>query len=116
MKKENDRLRTKVDQLETKTLKLKERLSDIEDKLLENNLMFFGLDERDGETEYDRYEIILGILASTFPGLNYDDKLQAARHIQIEKLVRKGKYNRNGTWPISVTFSHHRDLVEILIN
>ena len=85
LKKENDRLRTKVDQLETKNLKLKERLSDIEDKLLENNLMFFGLDERDGETEYDRYEIILGILASTFPGPNYDDKLQAAWHIQIEK-------------------------------
>ena len=116
LKKENDRLKTKVDQLETKNLKLKERLSDIENKLLENNLMFFGLDERDGETEYDRYETILGILASTFPGPNYDDKLQAARHIQIEKLVRKGKYNRNGIWPISVTFSHHRDLSEILLN
>ena len=116
LKKENNRLRTRVDQLETKNLKLKERLSDIEDKLLENNLMFFGLDERDGETEYDRYETILGIIASTFPGQNYDDKLQAARHIQIEKLVRKGKYNQNGTRPISVTFSHHRDLVEILIN
>ena len=54
LKKENNTLRMKVDQLETKNLKLKERLSDIEDKLLENNLMFFGLDERDGETEYDR--------------------------------------------------------------
>ena len=116
LKKENDRLKMKVDQLEMKNLKLKERLSDIEDKLLENNLMFFSLDERDGETEYDRYETILGILASTFPGPNYDDKLQAARHIQIEKLVRKGKYNRNGIRPISVTFSHHHDCLEILLN
>ena len=116
LKKENDRLKTKVDQLETKNIELKERLSDIEDKLLENNLMFFGLDERDGEMEYNRYETILGILASTFPGPNYDDQLQAARHIQIEKLVRKGKYNRNGIRPISVTFSHHRDLLEILLN
>ena len=78
--------------------------------------MFFGLDERDGETEYDRYETILGIIASTFPGQNYDDKLQTARHIQIEKLVREGKYNQNGTRPISVTFLHHHDLVETLIN
>ena len=37
-------------------------------------------------------------------------------HIQIEKLVRKGKYNQNGICPISVTFSHHRDLLEILFN
>ena len=116
LEKENDRLRMKVDQLEMKNLKLKERLSNIEDKLLENNLMFFGLGERDGETEYDRYETILGIIAATFPGQNYDDKLQAARHIQIEKLVRKGKYNQNGTQAISVTFSHHHDLVEILIS
>ena len=78
--------------------------------------MFFSLDERDGETEYNRYETILGILASTFPGPNYDDKHQAATHIQIEKLARKGKYNRNGIWPISVTFSHHCDLLEILLN
>ena len=85
LKKENDKLKTKVDQLETKNLKLQERLSDIEDKLLENYLMFFGLDERDGETEYDRYESIIGIIACTFTGQNYDDKLQSARHIQIEK-------------------------------
>ena len=115
LKKENDRLKTKVDQMETQNLKLKKRLSDIEDKLLEN-LMFFGLDERDGETECDRYETIIGIIASTLTGLNYDDKLQSARQIQIEKLVRKGKYNRNGIRPISVTFSHHRDLLEILLN
>ena len=116
LKKENDRLKTKVDQMETKNLKLKKRLSDIEDKLLENNLMFFGLDERDGETECDRYETIIGIIASTLTGPNYDDKLQSARQIQIEKLVRKGKYNRNGIRPISVTFSHHRDLLVILLN
>ena len=79
LKKENDRLKTKVDQMETKNLKLKKRLSDIEDKLLENNLMFFGLDERDGETECDRYETIIGIIASTLTGQNYDDKLQSAR-------------------------------------
>ena len=116
LKKENDKLKTKVDQLEMKNFKLKERLSDIEDKLLENNLMFFGLDERDGEMEYDRYETIIGIIISTITVPNYDDKLQSARHIQIEKLVRKGKYNRNGSRPISVTFSHHRDLLEILLN
>ena len=116
LKKENDRLKTKVDQLEMTNIKLKERLNSIEDKLLENNLMFFGIEEKDGETEYDRYETILGIIAATFPGHNYDDKLQAARHIQIEKLIRKGKYNQNSTRPVSVTFSHHCDLVEVLIN
>ena len=116
LKKENDRLKTKVDQLEMTNIKLKVRLSSIEDKLLENNLLFFGIEEKDGETEYDRYETILGIIAATFPGPNYDDKLQAARQIQIEKLIRKGRYNQNRIRPVSVTFSHHRDLVDVLTN
>ena len=113
---ENDLLKTKVTQLEVLNLKLKTRLSNIEDKLLENNLLFFGIDEKDTETENDRYETIVGIVASSLPGPNYDTKLQEDRHIQIEQLKRKGKYMQNKNRPISVTFTHHRDLIDVLSN
>ena len=63
---ENDRLKTKVEQLELNNYKLKERLSHTEDKLLENNLLFFGINERDGETKYERYGIILDIISTNF--------------------------------------------------
>ena len=46
---ENDRLKMKVDQLETFNRKLKNKLNRIEDKLLENNLLFFGISEKEGE-------------------------------------------------------------------
>ena len=55
---ENDRLKTKVNQLELNNIKLMEKLNHIEDQLLENNLMFFGINEKDGETEYERYNTI----------------------------------------------------------
>ena len=113
---ENDRLKTKVDQLELHNIKLKEKLNCIEDKLLENNLLFFGISEKDGEMEYERYSIILDIVSTTFVGPNYDLQLNQARQIQIEKLVRKGRYSQNRTRPISVTFAHQRDLQELLAN
>ena len=79
-------------------------------------MLFFGINERDGETEYERYGTILDIISTTFTGPNYDSQLQQARQIQIEKLVRKEKYSQNKTRPISVTFAHHRDLIEVLTN
>ena len=47
---------------------------------------------------------------------NYDTRVQQAQEIQVEKLVHKGKYTQNKTRPISVTFTHHRDLLEVLTN
>ena len=81
---ENDRLKTKVDQLETNNIKLKEKLNRIEDKLLDNNLLFFGINEKDGETEYDRYSTILDVISTTFVGPNYETQVQQAGQIQIE--------------------------------
>ena len=78
---ENDRLKTKVDQLETFNMKLKNKLNRIEDKLLENNLLFFGISEKEGETEYERYSVILDIISTTFVGPNYKTQVQQARQI-----------------------------------
>ena len=111
---ENDRLKTKVDQLETFNMKLKNKLNRIEDKLLENNLLFFRISEKEGETEYERYSVILDIISTTFVGPNYETQVQQARQIQIEKLVRKGRYSQNKIRPISVTFAHQRDLQDLL--
>ena len=113
---ENDKLRTKVDQLETFNIKLKNKLNSIEDKLLENNLLFFGISEKEGENEYNRYNVILDVIYTTFVGPDYETQVQQARQIQIEKLVCKGTYSQNKIRPISVTFAHHQDLQELLAN
>ena len=113
---ENDKLKTKVDQLETFNMKRKNKLNRIEDKLLENNLLFFGISEKEGETEYERYSVILDIISTTFVGPNYETQVQQATQIQIEKLVRRGRYSQNKIRPISVTFAHQQDLQELLAN
>ena len=61
------------------------KLSRIEDKLVENNLLFFGINELEGETEQDRYSVILEVIASTFVGPTQEIRLEQAkkRHDRI---------------------------------
>ena len=49
-------------------------------------------------------------------GPTYDSQMQQARNVMIESLVWQGKYNQRNPHPISVTFMHPHDVVEILLN
>ena len=95
---------------------LKRKLGKLEDQLLDNNLLFSRIKEEDGETELSRYQILLEIISTTFIGPDYQTQLNQAKQIRIEKLVCKGQYAPNRTWPISVTFSHHCNAQDILAN
>ena len=105
----NDKLSTKVQQLELRNQKLQQKLNRIEDKLVDNNLLFFGISEMEGESEPDRYETILEVISSTYIGQTHEIRMQQARSILIESLVRKGRYDQRKPRPITVTFTHQRD-------
>ena len=116
LKDENEKLHTKVHQLELNNSKLQMKLSRIKDKLVENNLLFFGINELEGETEQDRYSVILEVIASTFVGPTQEIRLEQAKNVMIESLTRKGIYNPRKIRPISVTFTHLCDSVNLLMN
>ena len=116
LKDENDKLNTKVHQLELRKCKLQQKLNQIEDKLVDNNLLFFGITEVEGESEQDRYAVVLEVISSTFIGQTHDVRMQQARNVMIESLVRKGRFNQRKSRPISVTFTHQRDVGDILMN
>ena len=116
LKSENENLHARVCKLELNNRLLKRKLGKLEDRLLDNNLLFSGIKEEGGETKLSRYQILLEIISTTFMGPNYQMQLNQAKQICIEKLVRKGRYAPNRTRPISVTFSHHGDAQDILAN
>ena len=90
LKSENENLHARVCKLELNNRLLKRKLGKLEDRLLDNNLLFSGIKEEDGETELSRYQIILQIISTTFMGPDYQTQLNQAKQICIEKLVRKG--------------------------
>ena len=116
LKDENEKLHTKVHQLELNNSKLQMKLSRIEDKLVDNNLLFFGINELEGETEQDRYSVILEVISSTFVGPTQEIRLDQTKNIMIESLIWKGRYNPRKIRPISVTFTHLHDSLNILMN
>ena len=116
LKDENEKLHTKVHQLELNNSKLQMKLSRIEDKLVDNNLLFFGINELEGETEQDRYSVILEVISSTFVGPTQEIRLEQAKNIMIESLTQKGRYNPRKIRPISVTFTHLHDSINLLMN
>ena len=116
LKSENENLHARVCKLELNNRLLKRKLRKLEDRLLDNNLLFSRIKEEDGETELSRYQIILEIISTTFMGPDYQMQLNQAKQIRLDKLVHKGRYAPNRTQPISVTFSHHCDAQDILAN
>ena len=116
LREENDKLNMKVHQLELRNHKLQQKLNRIEDKLVDNNLLFFGISEMEGESEQDRYATVLEVISSTYIGQTHEIRMQQARCILIESLIRKGRFNQRKPRPIAVTFTHQRDVREILTN
>ena len=110
------KIHTKVHQLELNNSKLQMKLSRIKDKLVDNNLLFFGINEMEGETEQDRYSVILEVISSTFVLPTQEIRLDQAKNIMIESLIQKGRFNPRKIRLISVTFTHLCDSLNILMN
>ena len=72
LREENDKLNMKVHQLELRNHKLQQKLNRIEDKLVDNNLLFFGISEMEGESEQDRYGVVLEVISSTYIGQTHE--------------------------------------------
>ena len=68
LKSENENLHARVCKLEFNNQLLKRKLGKLEDRLLDNNLLFSRIKEEDGETELSRYQILLEIISTTFMG------------------------------------------------
>ena len=90
LKLENESLHARVCKLELNNQLLKKKLGKLEDRLLDNNLLFSGIRKENGETEMSRYQTILDIISTTFVGTDYQTQLNQAKQIRIEKLEHKG--------------------------
>ena len=71
LKLENESLHTRVCKLKLNNQLLKKKLGKLEDRLLDNNLLFSRIREENGETQMSRYQTILDIISTTFVGTDY---------------------------------------------
>ena len=78
---------------EMKQKKIEDRLSMIEDQLLEKNLIFQGIYETEFEDINDIKGYMIRAISTTMPGDDLDEKRTNAKCTSIDQIERIGRYN-----------------------
>ena len=111
---ENSALRTLVSDLENDMNSIKSRLNQIENKSLECNLIFRGVDESHNETEGVMKDKIHRVISDTFNYHEEQSRLTAAKTCVIRRCKRLGRLNPQRVRPISVEFESRKDVDAVL--
>ena len=102
--------------LTLKQRKLEDRLSLIEDQLLEKNIIFQGIRETEYDDRDDLRIQVVKTLANLMDGDTDDEKKTKAGRTPIESVERLGKYNSQKTRPVKVKFGEKMDAIHVLKN
>ena len=108
---ENTKLKRQMRKLETTTQILREKMTRIENKALENNLIFFGVVENLASREMieERVEKLHCCIADTLDIEDASKRIEEARKFEIIKTTRLGNYNGDRCRLISVQFKYKED-------
>ena len=111
---ENATLKSQITELQNDVSSIKSKLHQLENKSLENNLIFRGIGECLNETEDALKDSIHRCITDTFNLQDEHNRLSAARSCVIRKCKRLGRPNPHSPRPISVEFENRRDADAIL--
>ena len=106
----------KFNQMDEKHRKLQDRISFLEDQLLEKNVIFQGILESECEYIKDIKTGVVKAIVSTMMGESEDEQKTNASQTSIETVERLGKYNPMRTRPVKVKFSEKKDVDHIFKN
>ena len=97
-----------------KQKKIENRLSMIEDQLLEKNLIFQGLHETEYEDKNDIIGKVIRAISSTMPGDDVDEQRTNAGCTSIDQVEHVGRYNPLQSRPVKVKFTDKSDVDHLL--
>ena len=106
----------KFNQMDEKHRKLQDRISFLEDQLLEKNVIFQGILESEYEDIKDIKTGVVKAIASTMTGESEEERKTNAGQTSIETVERMGKYNPMRTRPVKVKFSEKKDVDDLFKN
>ena len=104
----------RLTKIEMENEELKQKLVNIEDKLLETSIVINGISEEKYEEPKPRRIKLNNELARILSGNTKDEKLEKAKALQIESTERVGKFNPNKGHPIAVKFTKKSDAEMVL--
>ena len=109
IKEENIQLHNQCNQIEKENKTLKDRLTVIENCLLENNIILHGINKDSWELNSVLKEKTIHALANTIDVDTRQQQLDTMRSMPIKKVEKMGKFNSKRGRPISVSFTYKED-------
>ena len=103
------KLETHLNLVEKENIELKQKLTKIEDQMLETCVVLTGLHEDKWEDAEPRHMLIYKKLSVIAPGENDEERIANANTIKIVKTERIGRYNPSKGRPISIKFAFKSD-------
>ena len=116
LKVDNKRLTAKVLTLEIEQNKLKTKLDQMEQKSLDHCLVIQGIPEGPNEGERECVDKIYAELSNTVESSEVNERLVMARRMEIKRACRIGCYNPQYSRPLSVEFKYCLDTDYIMEN
>ena len=116
LKEENIKLKKELQYLSAEQGKLETRMERIENRNLENCVIFRGIREDYKETDEIGRDRIYRELSNLFADDDVDKRYNMARRLVIRRCKRLGRYNRDRPRPFSIEFVHHEDVSFIMEN
>ena len=104
IKSENRKLQTLIREVKEENRDLKQRLNNIENKLLENNFIITGVPEDPWELESNLKEKVFDLIAYTVNAQDVQVQIQNARTAKLVRVKRMGTYSSRQGRPISIQF------------
>ena len=114
--KENKTITNRCVHIEKENKKLKDRLNDLENKLLDCSIIVHGITEKVDETEAERKEKLVVIMARKIRRQTMDECIEVARNVPIKSTQHLGRFVANRNRPISVTFENKSDADHLFEN
>ena len=109
LKHENKAMTRRCNIMERENKTLKNRLNDIENKLLENNIVMHGVEESFEESELQRKRKVKAMISHMVNRSTVAERMEVVENIPIEWTERLGRYNEQRSRPISIKFANRQD-------
>ena len=116
IKKKHEVLQQKCHQIEQENQDLRTRVTKLEIRMLEGNLIMRGLKEDPWEQEDNLKERIHKAISTTVDDDYYSEHIQVARNIRIRTAKHLGKYRKDKSRPVVVCFEQNQNVHILLEN
>ena len=110
-------LKSRLSRVERENESLKQKITLMEDKMLEHNIVITGISEDKWEDLEPRKGKVCSVLANLMEGTTHEEKLKKANGLDITHTERLGKFNPQKGRPVSIIrFVHKQDVDMVLAN